>query len=46
LLPIAPAVRGVLTAALYCVAALLLRAVPLEVFHAFMPARQSSEPAT
>jgi O-antigen/teichoic acid export membrane protein len=45
LLPVSPAVQGVLTAAVFGGAALVLRAVPLEVFQAFMPARSSSEPA-
>lgn len=45
LLPIAPALEALLTGIVYLAAALILRAVPLEVFQAFMPARSSSEPA-
>lgn len=44
LLPVAPAIRGVLTAVVYAGAALALRAVPVEVLKAFTPAAAGPPP--
>jgi O-antigen/teichoic acid export membrane protein len=44
LLPVAPAVQGVLAVAVYGVAAFALRAVPVEVLRAFRPAAAAPPP--